>query len=57
METEKIPLTLIEKAMRCSEDLGEFYHFEEVLVTFDSEIETVKFYDRDTDMLISTFPF
>lgn len=57
METEKIPITLIHKAML--ETFNNFiftdYSPDQIMVSFNSEIREIFFYDKETaKMIIST---
>ena len=63
MATEKIPLTLLEKAFNHIQDtcslsgklLG--VPLSEILISFDSKIEMISLYERGTDKLIGYTSF
>jgi hypothetical protein len=57
METEKIPLSLIEKAKQASEILKRYSCYENLLVAFDSETELINFYKRDTGIIVARIPY
>jgi len=57
---DKIPFTLINKAndyLKDMEGAPGFPPLENLVVSFDSELEMIKAYDRDSDILVCYFPY